>query len=118
MKLLYLLPLAINGLRITQKNAQHTQKICKDCKYFIPLYNECRKIDETNLVTGDKTYNLAVKMRNDEDLCGKDGFFFEQNYFKIVTEPYYFVKEYSLLLLVILPLIIPFLYCGIMLFNE
>lgn len=119
MKLFFFLPLAVIGLRITQKNVQNTQKICRDCKYFIPFDNKCRKINKTNLVTGGKIYNHAGKMRNNKDLCGKDGFFFEQNYFKIVTEAYYFVKEYSHIL-VISPILISFfsIFNIILLFNK
>jgi len=119
MKLFCFLPLAVIGLRITQKNVQNAenrQKICRDCKYFIPFDNQCKKINKTNLVTGGKTYNHAAKMRNNKDLCGKDGFFFEENYFKIVTEHYYFVKKHSVIL-VISSFLISFLISFFCIFN-
>jgi len=120
MKLFCFLPLAVIGLRITQKNlqnAENRQKICRDCKYFIPFENQCRKINKTNLITGGKTYNHAAKMRNKE-LCGKDGSF-EENYFKIVTEPYYFVKKHSVILVISSFLISFFcIFNIIFLFNQ
>ena len=72
----------------------NTKKICKDCKYFIPNMNQCGKLGEVNLINGKVTYESAINARFDETTCGKDAKYFEKNHFKIITVPYYFVKEY------------------------
>ena len=69
--------------------------ICKDCKFL--ANSECRKFGDVNLVTGKVTYSLAKYIRSDETKCGIKGAFFEKNNYKIITVPYYFVKEYWLL---------------------
>jgi hypothetical protein len=33
-------------------------------------------------------------VRSDEEKCGDEGKLFEENHYKIVTVPYYFIKEY------------------------
>ena len=53
-----------------------------------------QKIFDKNLVTGVKNYELARYIRKDENKCGEDAISFEENNFKVITEPYYFVKEY------------------------
>lgn len=75
------------------------KKICRDCKYFIGDKLECRKFGDTNVVTGEITYNSARSVRSDEKKCGEDGIHFEENQFKIITEPYYFVKQSWILVL-------------------
>jgi len=68
-------------------------KICKDCKYFMADVEKCAAFSTTDLVTGEKTYKYASTMRDDKTSCGTDGIHFEQNHFKIITAPYYFVKK-------------------------
>jgi len=70
-----------------------TKKICKDCRYFIGNSIECRKFGSTNLVTGKITYESAMRVREDEKKCGPDAILFEENHFKIITIPYYFLKD-------------------------
>jgi len=72
-----------------------TKKICKDCRHFIGDTIECRKFGDVNLVTGKVTYPSAKYIRDDSDKCGENATHFEENHFKIVTVPYYFVKEYK-----------------------
>ena len=74
-----------------------TKKICKDCKHFIGDNIECRKFGDVNLVTGKVTYPKAEYIRDDVEKCGKNATHFEENNFKILTVPYYFVKEYKLI---------------------
>jgi hypothetical protein len=69
------------------------KKICKDCSHFIGDKMECRKFDNTNIITGKVTYDSAHSVRADEKKCGKDGILFEENNFKLITVPYYFVKD-------------------------
>ena len=54
---------------------------------------KCAAFSTTDLVTGEKTYKYASTMRDDKTACGTDGIHFEQNHFKIITVPYYFVKK-------------------------
>lgn len=97
LKFFVYLPL-FNSSRITQK------KICRDCKYFIPTYKECGQNSEINLVTGENKYKLAKHERKNLQGCGTDAKFFEPNKFKIITVPYYFVKENRLLLIALSPI--------------
>ena len=54
---------------------------------------KCRKFGDTNLVTGIITYESALYVREDSKKCGEDAILFEENHFKIVTVPYYFLKD-------------------------
>ena len=72
-----------------------TRKICKDCRHFIGDNVECRKFGDVDLVTGKVTYPAAKYIRDDSEKCGENATHFEENQFKIVTVPYYFVKEYK-----------------------
>jgi hypothetical protein len=76
-----------------------TKKICTDCKHFIGDKIECRKFGDTNLVTGKVTYHSASRVREDEKKCGEDAIQFEENHCKIITVPYYFLKENWIMLL-------------------
>jgi hypothetical protein len=76
-----------------------TKKICKDCIHFIGDNIECRKFGDTNIITGKVTYNSARSVREDKNKCGEDAILFEKNHFKIITIPYYFLKDYSHFLL-------------------
>jgi hypothetical protein len=60
---------------------------------------ECRKFENTNIITGKVTYDSAYSVRADEKKCGKDAILFEENNCKIITVPYYFLKENWLLLI-------------------
>ena len=76
-----------------------TKKICRDCIHFIGDNIECKKFGDTNIVTGKVTYNTARSAREDTKKCGEDAIHFEENHFKIITIPYYFLKSNSLLIL-------------------
>lgn len=67
--------------------------ICKDCK-FLGVNSECQKFGDVDLVTGKISYSSAKYIRSDETKCGVNGALFEKNNYKIITVPYYFVKEY------------------------
>jgi len=75
------------------------KKICKDCKHYIGDNIECRKFGHTNLITGKVTYDSARSVRESEKKCGENAIYFEENKFKIITVPYYFLKENWLLLI-------------------
>lgn len=70
-----------------------TKKICKDCRYFIGDNIECRKFFDKDIITGEITYHSARSVRNDETKCGKNAIFFENNDYKMITVPYYFLKN-------------------------
>ena len=78
------------------------KKTCCDCKYFNPNSMECKKFGETDLITGETINKKARIVRYDETHCGKEGKYFEKNYFKIITVPYYFLISNSFLPLSIL----------------
>ena len=70
-----------------------SQFLCKNCKYFIADKKDCGNFVHTDLVTGHKIYGSASNARSLDTKCGKYAKHFEYNNFKIVTVPYYFVKE-------------------------
>ena len=67
-----------------------TNKICRDCKFYIANNKECGRFPNVNIVTGTKSYDYAFRLRNDETRCGTEAKYFEQNNYKIITAPYYF----------------------------
>jgi hypothetical protein len=71
-----------------------TKRICKDCRYFIGNDLECGKFGDTDIITGKVTYEYARSMRIDEKKCGDKAIHFEKNRFKMVTVPYYFLKDF------------------------
>jgi len=75
------------------------KKICKDCKHYIGDNIECRKFGDTNLITGKVTYDSARSVRENEKKCGENAIYFEENKFKIITVPYYFLKNNWILLI-------------------
>jgi hypothetical protein len=79
--------------QLVRSSIMPTKKICKDCRHFIWDNIECRKFGDTNLITGKVTYKYARSVREDETLCGEDAILFEENQYKIITVPYYFLKE-------------------------
>jgi hypothetical protein len=76
----------------------NTKKLCRDCKYFIANTHECGKFGETNIITGNETYYNAGHVRNDNNKCGTDAIYFEQNNMKIITVPYYFLSDYGFIM--------------------
>ena len=70
-----------------------TTKICKDCRHFIGENIECRKFGDTNIITGKVTYHSARSVRSDDKKCGENAIYFEENHFKVITVPYYYLKE-------------------------
>lgn len=73
-----------------------SKKLCKDCKFFIANNKECALFSDANIVTGDVSYEYALSVRNDKDKCGENAKYFEENQYKVFTEPYYFFLTYWL----------------------
>lgn len=73
--------------------------LCKNCKYYIPFLQKCANFGKVDIVTGKKTFEYASLVRNDDKKCSNDGIYFVKNKLKIITIPYYFVKEYNSILL-------------------
>jgi hypothetical protein len=73
------------------------KKLCKDCKYFIGDKKECRKFGVTDIITGEITYQSALDVRKDEKKCSEEAIHFEENNLKIITVPYYYLKDNFLL---------------------
>lgn len=69
------------------------RKLCKDCKYFIAHKKECALFGDADLVNGKNDYNYAKTARNNEDKCGENAKYFEENNNKIITVPYYFILD-------------------------
>lgn len=71
------------------------KKICADCKFFISDKKECSKFGDVDIITGKHDYENAIDVRNNEDKCGEDAIFFENNYFKIIFIPSEFLLKNS-----------------------
>jgi hypothetical protein len=98
--------------------------ICANCKYFIPINNECSKFGEVDIITNEHIYEEAIIVRNDDNKCGEDAMFFKQNYFKFITIPYYGIVENKdtinlLLTIVVTPMFLTYflLYWALHLFK-
>ena len=61
--------------------------LCRNCIHYKPYNNEvtssiiggCDKFGEKNIITGEIKYEHADICRNNEDLCGRDAKFFEED---------------------------------------
>lgn len=84
------------GRALLSTTALHipNKKICRDCKHFIANDLNCAKFKEVNIITGEETFESARSIRRDENKCGDVAKYFEENRYKIVTVPYYFLKVY------------------------
>lgn len=83
--------------------------ICENCKFFVPNNNECRKFGDMDIITGEYSYEPAIRIRNDEDKCGEYAILFEKNNFKFVTVPYYFILENGKLIFILSYNFFPFI---------
>lgn len=91
--------LFLNLFSKAQSSLMPIKKICKNCIHFIGDEIECRKFGDTNLITGKVMYDSARSVRENEKKCGIDAIHFEENHFKIITVPYYFLKNYWIILM-------------------
>jgi hypothetical protein len=110
---LLLLPLSIFNLLIVQNSSTLIipKKLCKDCKFFIANKNECSKFGELDPLYGKHDYKYAKRSRENNDLCGLEAKYFEENNFKFITRPYYFVLEYGVFIIGLTPLtVLLFIY--------
>ena len=69
------------------------KKVCVDCKFFNPYTRECTLFGDTDVVTGETTYEYARSIRRDETKCGMDAKLYEENKCKFITPFYYFVLK-------------------------
>jgi len=89
-------------------------KLCKDCKYFIAHKKECALfIENTDLIYGNNDYNYANTVRKNEDKCGEEAKYFEENTNKIVTVPYYFILKAATYWRVTPVLLLFFIYADV-----
>jgi hypothetical protein len=60
---------------------------CKNCIYYKPdilhndftsTYNKCEKFGEKDIITDEITYNYADSCRSNENMCGNEGKYFEE----------------------------------------
>lgn len=95
---------------ISQINSSliETKKTCSNCKFYIRNTKECSKLAKIDIVTGKKDYNYAITIRNNENNCGKEAKYFEKNYFKFITVPYYYILEHWQILTIIGVYTIPY----------
>jgi|LakMenE18May11ns_1017448.scaffolds.fasta_scaffold9677393_2 hypothetical protein len=87
---------------------QHTPK-CTNCKFFIPTNNKCSKFGEVDIITNEYKYEPAINVRRDDSQCGEDAIFFKQNYFKMITVPYYVLTENSAILILCGSILLPYI---------
>lgn len=56
--------------------------LCKDCKYINELYCEHdESLNNIDIVTGIRSYNYCIYMRDDNYPCKKESILFEPNLF-------------------------------------
>ena len=121
MKLLHYIIFIIKIVNVEPYFIKNQNKpICANCKYFIPIKNECGNVGEINIITNEYIYEEAIIVRNDDNKCGEDAIFFKQNYFKFITIPYYSIIENKdtinlLLSVVVTPIFLTFFiyYCSL-----
>jgi hypothetical protein len=85
---------SLTVLQSTSQASIQKVKVCRDCKFFRPNTRECGYFGNTNLVSGKINYEYASTMRIDKNKCGEIAKQFEENKYKIVTVPYYFLLDY------------------------
>ena len=94
MKKLY--PLTVSVLLMSSRSNSSLitapKRLCKDCKFFLPNNDKCKKFGETDLVNGENRYMYASTARQTETHCGPEATYFESNKYKFITAPYYFIK--------------------------
>jgi hypothetical protein len=87
-----------NILSLTRGTLPNTKKkLCRDCRHFIANNEKCSIFGDVNMVTGKENYDYATTARFDNEKCGDTANKFEENHYKIITVPYYFLKEYWML---------------------
>jgi hypothetical protein len=66
---------------------------CKNCIHYKPSYlntdftsplNKCTMFGDKNIINDQITFNYADSCRNDENKCGYNGKYFEENNFLII----------------------------------
>jgi hypothetical protein len=90
---LYIIPL-------TRSSFLPKKTLCRDCKFFIANNKQCSRFGDINVVTGKETYDYASTARIDEKKCGDTAKYFEKNNYKMLTVPYYILKDYWPVLLI------------------
>jgi hypothetical protein len=83
-----------NILALSRGALPNTKKICRDCRHYIANEHKCRLFGDVNIVSGKEYYDDARDARRDDNKCGDAANKFEENHYKIITVPYYFLKEY------------------------
>ena len=83
-----------NILLLTRGTLPNTKKLCRDCRHYIANEHKCRLFGDVNIVSGKEYYDDARDARRDDNKCGELAKAFEENHYKIITVPYYFLKEY------------------------
>jgi len=73
----------------------HSNVLCKNCKYYNACEETCRKFGKPDVVTGKVDYEYALNVRYNPEKCGGDAKHFDQNHYKLITVPYYFVLKNS-----------------------
>jgi hypothetical protein len=95
-------------------------KSCKNCIYFKPdensndflsKYSECTKFGEKDIITNKIEYSRTERSRNDEEKCGLEGKYFEQEKnIKLKLLKHYIVNNSGKIIIFILALPIILLY--------
>ena len=74
-------------------------RICNNCIHYIANDKKCQLFSDTNIVTGEKTYDYASSVRNNETQCGYEAKTYSENHYKFITVPYYFLKDWYFLII-------------------
>ena len=74
------------------------KRLCVNCKHYIANRRECAIFSERNLVDGKEDFTYASSARSNDKKCGEDAKYFIENDYKFLTVPYYFFKDYWVLI--------------------
>lgn len=88
----------INFLLLTSSTLITPKRLCMNCKHYMANRRECAIFSERNLVDGKEDFTYAISARSNDKKCGEDGKYFIENDYKFLTVPYYFFKDYWVLI--------------------
>ena len=106
MKILHFLYFLFSVSEISSKNfiKNFQTPECKNCIHYQPHdftfgelspYNKCSKFGEKDILNGKIEYNVAKDCRKDEEKCGIEAKYFENDDFSQIKQYYYLGKSYT-----------------------
>ena len=88
----------INFLLLISSTLITPKRLCMNCKHYVANRRECSIFSERNLVDGKEDFTYAISARSNDKKCGEEAKYFIENDYKFLTSPYYFFKDYWVLI--------------------